>query len=71
MIPIRAKIGHRAGVQTGEIRNVFTSAFCGNRCMELLAIVGLLWVMACAARATNLKKEGIAFRKGLLAVSRG
>jgi len=39
--------------------------------MELLAIVGLLWVMACAARATNLKKEGMAFRKGLLAVSRG
>jgi hypothetical protein len=39
--------------------------------MALLAIVGLLWVMACAVRATNLKKEGIAFRKGLFAVSRG
>jgi hypothetical protein len=32
----------------------------------LLAIVSLVWVMACAVTATKLEKEGIAFWKGLL-----
>jgi hypothetical protein len=32
----------------------------------LLAIAGLVWVMACAVTATKLEKEGIAFWKGLL-----
>jgi Na+/H+-dicarboxylate symporter len=32
----------------------------------LLAIVGLVWVMACAVSATKMEKEGIAFWKGFL-----
>jgi hypothetical protein len=30
----------------------------------LLAIAGLIWVMACALTATKMQKEGIAFWKG-------
>jgi hypothetical protein len=32
----------------------------------LLAIVGLVWAMACAVTATKMEKEGIAFWKGFL-----
>jgi uncharacterized membrane protein YcfT len=32
----------------------------------LLAIAGLLWIMACALTATKMEKEGIAFWKGFL-----
>jgi hypothetical protein len=32
----------------------------------LLAIVGLVWLMACAFTATRMEKEGIAFWKGFL-----
>jgi hypothetical protein len=33
MVSIRAELGHRAGVETWGIRNVFTCAFCRDRCM--------------------------------------
>jgi hypothetical protein len=33
----------------------------------LFAIVGLLWMMACALTAAKMEKEGIAFWKGFLA----
>jgi hypothetical protein len=33
----------------------------------LLAIMGLVWVMACAVTAAKMEKEGIAFWKGFLA----
>jgi Na+-driven multidrug efflux pump len=32
----------------------------------LLAIAGLLWIMACALTAGRMEKEGITFWKGLL-----
>jgi fructose-specific phosphotransferase system IIC component len=32
----------------------------------LLAIAGLIWVMACALAATKMEKEGITFWKGFL-----
>ena len=32
----------------------------------LLAIAGVLWVMACAVAASKMEKEGIAFWKGFL-----
>jgi hypothetical protein len=32
----------------------------------LLAIAGLLWVMACALTATKMEREGISFWKGFL-----
>jgi hypothetical protein len=32
----------------------------------LLAIAGLLWVMACVLSAAKIEKEGIAFWKGFL-----
>jgi hypothetical protein len=32
----------------------------------LLAIAGLVWIMACALTATQMEKEGIAFWKGFL-----
>jgi hypothetical protein len=34
----------------------------------LLAIVGLVWVMACALTAAKMEKEGFAFGKGFVAV---
>ena len=34
----------------------------------LLGIAGLVWTMACALTAAKMEKEGIAFRKGFLAV---
>jgi hypothetical protein len=34
----------------------------------LFAIVGLVWVMACALMAAKMEKEGFAFRKGFIAV---
>jgi hypothetical protein len=34
----------------------------------LFAIVGLLWVMACALTAAKMEKEGFAFWKGFVAV---
>jgi len=32
----------------------------------LMAIAGVLWVMACGITASKMEKEGIAFRKGFL-----
>jgi hypothetical protein len=32
----------------------------------LLAIMGLIWVIACALAATKMEKEGITFWKGFL-----
>jgi hypothetical protein len=40
--------------------------FAASAAWLLLAIGGLVRVMACAVGPTNLEKEGIAFWKGLL-----
>ena len=68
MILILAEIPNLAGeANLGEFGMYSHVHFAAVAAWLLVAIVGLLWVMACAVTTVKMEKEGIAFCKGCLA----